>query len=95
MRLPTKLQVFANFWPPKKLQPFITLRTLQIYLLKLLIEKRREYNLKTHLLFIDYEKAFDSIQRQILFHILKSRNIPDTLLKQEWTYTHKTNINKI
>jgi len=33
------------------------------------------------LLFIDYEKAFDNIQRQILFNILKSRHISDTLLK--------------
>jgi hypothetical protein len=27
-----KLQVFANFSPPKRLQPFITPRTLHIYL---------------------------------------------------------------
>ena len=33
------------------------------------------------MLFIDYEKAFDNIQRQILFNILKSIHIPDTLLK--------------
>jgi hypothetical protein len=33
------------------------------------------------LLFIDYKKAFDNIQRQILFNILKSGYIPDTLLK--------------
>jgi len=51
------------------------------FCLRLLIEKRREFNLETHLLFIDYEKAFDSIQRQILFNILKSWHIPDTLLK--------------
>ena len=37
--------------------------------------------METHLLFIDYEKAFDNMQRQILFNILKSRHIPDTLLK--------------
>jgi hypothetical protein len=37
--------------------------------------------LETHLLFIDYEKAFDNIKREILFNILKTRNIPDTLLK--------------
>ena len=37
--------------------------------------------METHLLFIDCEKAFDNIQRQILFHILKSRHIPYTLLK--------------
>ena len=37
--------------------------------------------METHLLFIDYEKTFDNIQRQILVNILKSRQIPDTLLK--------------
>ena len=46
-----------------------------------MIEKRREFNLEIHLLFIDYKKAFDNIQRQILFNILKSRHISDTLLK--------------
>ena len=49
--------------------------------LKVLIEKRREFNLETHLLFVDYETAFDNIQRQILFNVLKSRYIPNTLLK--------------
>jgi hypothetical protein len=38
--------------------------------------------LETHLLFIDYENVFDSVQRQILFDILKSRNIPDTSIKE-------------
>ena len=51
------------------------------FCLKLLIEKIREFNLKTHLLFIGYEKAFDNIEREILFNILKSRHIPDTPLK--------------
>jgi hypothetical protein len=51
------------------------------FCLKLLTEKRREFNWETHFLFIDYEKAFDHTQRQILFNILKSRHIPDTLLK--------------
>jgi len=53
----------------------------QTFCLKLLIEKRREFNLETQLLFIDNEKAVDNIQRQVLFNILKSRHIPDTLLK--------------
>ena len=53
----------------------------QTFCLKLLIEKRREFNLETQLLLKDYEKAVDNIQRQILFNILKSRHIPDTLLK--------------
>ena len=48
---------------------------------KFLIEKRREFNLETHLLFTDYEKVFDNIQRQILFNIFESRYILDTKLK--------------
>src|SRR5215469_7400621 len=51
------------------------------FCLKVLIEKRREFNLETHLLFIDYEKAFDNIERQILFNILQLKRIPDALLK--------------
>jgi len=51
------------------------------FCLKLLIEIRREFKLEKHLLFIDYEKAFDNIQRQILFNILKSTQIPEALLK--------------
>jgi len=46
--------------------------------------------LETHLLFIEYEKAFDNIQRQILFNILKSRHFPYTLLKATVDITHKT-----
>jgi hypothetical protein len=37
--------------------------------------------LETHLLFIDYEKAFGNIKRQIVFNSLKFRHIPDKLLK--------------
>jgi len=65
-------------------------------LLKLLIEKRREFNLETHLLFIDYEKPFDNTQRQILFNILKSRHIPDRTVEGNNGYLHtKQNIDKI
>jgi hypothetical protein len=33
------------------------------FCLKLLIEKKGEYNLDTQLLYLDYEKAFDGVQR--------------------------------
>jgi len=66
------------------------------FCLKLLIEKEREFNWETHLLFIDYEKAFDNIKRQILVNILKSRQIPDTLLKATVdTYTQNKILIKI
>ena len=79
MKLQTYSEVFMTetqngFWKGRSC-------TDPTFCLKLLIGKRREFKLETHLLFIDYEKAFDNIQRQILFNILKSRHIPDILLK--------------
>jgi len=65
------------------------------FCLKFLIKKWKEYNLANHLLFIDYEKSFVSIQRQILFHILKYRNFPGTLLKAIFDTHRKQSINKI
>lgn len=51
-------------------------------------------NLETHL-FIDYEKATDCTHRQILFDMLKSRNIPDTLTKAKEDIYTENNINQI
>jgi hypothetical protein len=51
-----------------------------VFGLKLLLEKRREFNLETYFLFLDYEKAFDQINRSILFNILQKRNVPNPLL---------------
>jgi hypothetical protein len=42
-----------------------------------------------------YEKSFFSIQIQILFDILKSRNFPYTLLKAIFDTHTKQSINKI
>jgi hypothetical protein len=52
-----------------------------VFSLKLLIEKRREYNLETQILFLDYEKASDSVLRPTLFDILRIKNISHRLLK--------------
>ena len=52
-----------------------------IFGLKLLTDKRSACSLKTHLFFVDYKKACDSIQSEVLLDILTCRNIPDTLLK--------------
>jgi uncharacterized protein YgbK (DUF1537 family) len=51
-------------------------------------------NLETHL-FIDYEKATDCTHRQILFDMLKSRNIPDTFTKVKVDIHTLNNINQI
>jgi hypothetical protein len=65
------------------------------FCLTFLIENWKEYNLATHLLFIDYEKSFVSVQRQILFGILKFRIFSDTLLKAIFDIPTKQSINKI
>jgi hypothetical protein len=44
--------------------------------MKLLIEKRREFNLETHLAFLDYVKAFDKVKRDKLFEIHKAGLFP-------------------
>jgi hypothetical protein len=41
--------------------------------MKLLIKKRREFNLETHFAFMDYEKASDKVKWQKLFNILKEK----------------------
>jgi hypothetical protein len=46
-----------------------------------MVEKSREWNTKLYLLFIDFEKAFDSIDRDILGKILKYFRIPERLIK--------------
>jgi dTDP-4-amino-4,6-dideoxygalactose transaminase len=47
--------------------------------LKLIIEKHKEFNIKTHLAFIDFKKAFDKVNRNKLMEILKADNIPNQL----------------
>ena len=40
---------------------------------KVTLEKKREYNLHIHFLFLDYEKAFEEVRRMLLFSILKRK----------------------
>jgi hypothetical protein len=45
--------------------------------LKVIIEKHREFNIETHLAFIDYKKSFDKVNRNKLIEILTEDNIPN------------------
>jgi predicted ribosome quality control (RQC) complex YloA/Tae2 family protein len=47
----------------------------------MIIEKHREFNIETHLAFIDYKKAFDKVSRHKLIEILTEDNIPNQLIK--------------
>ena len=46
-----------------------------------LIEKRREFHLETLIAFIDYEKAFDKVNRDILSKILEQRGHPRYIIE--------------
>jgi hypothetical protein len=43
-------------------------------------EKRREFNPETHIVFIDYEKAFDRVNRATLWQIMERRGYPRHLI---------------
>lgn len=54
--------------------------TDNIFILKQILEKHREYNKETHILFVDYKKAFDTVARHTLFEILRKKGIPEHLI---------------
>jgi hypothetical protein len=78
-----KVQNYSEVFMTEKQNGFLKGRscTDPTFCLKLLIGKRMEFNLEIHLLLIYCEKAFESIERQILFNILISRHIPHALIK--------------
>ena len=51
-----------------------------VFMIKL-IQKRREFNLETHMAFLDLEKAFDSVNQNQLWQILNRRGIPYHLIE--------------
>ena len=51
-----------------------------VFILKQIIQKRREYNLQTHILFIDYTKAFDKVLRNKVWDIMRKNGYPSHLV---------------
>ena len=47
-----------------------------IFTIAQLIEKRREYQLPTYIAFIDFEKAFDRVNRSKLWAVMARKGIP-------------------
>ena len=54
--------------------------TDQIATLRIIIEQSIEWNSPVYLFFVDYEKAFDSVDRDILWKLLRHYGVPNKLL---------------
>lgn len=52
-----------------------------MYIVKLLMEKRNEFNNQTHIYFVDFKKAYDKVDQNKMFAILEKRNIPKNLIR--------------
>jgi len=51
-----------------------------IFSVSQIIEKHREFNIPTYIAFIDFKKAFDSVDRDKLWTIMLSKGIPTHLI---------------
>lgn len=52
-----------------------------INVLRIIIEQSAEFQSPLYLLFIDYEKAFDSINRECIWVALRNRGLPEKLIR--------------
>jgi len=55
--------------------------TDQIFTLRQILEKKREYNSEVHNLFVDFRKAYDSIHRDGLYNIMAEFGFPRKLIR--------------
>jgi hypothetical protein len=53
----------------------------QIFYIRQILQKKREYNGTVYQLFIDFKKAYDSIKREVLCNILLEFGIPKKLVR--------------
>jgi hypothetical protein len=52
----------------------------QIFYIRQILEKKWEYNGTVHQLFIDFNEAYDSVRKEVLFNILIESGIPRKLV---------------
>jgi hypothetical protein len=64
--------------------------TDQIFYIRQILEKKWEYNGTVHQLFIDFKKAYDSINREVLYNILLEFGVPKKLVRLIKTCLNET-----
>ena len=56
----------------------------QIFILRQILEKTKEFGIETHYLFIDFKSAYDTIKREQLYSAMSEFNIANKLLSLTW-----------
>ena len=52
-----------------------------VFIVKMIMEKSREFNKPLHMVFIDIQKAYDSVNRELLWRICRSYGITEKLVR--------------
>ena len=52
-----------------------------IYTLGQIIERAREYHIEVHLMFVDFRKAFDSINRKCILETLREQGVQQKIIR--------------
>ena len=52
----------------------------QLFILRNIIEQSYEWNSNIYMIFVDFQKALDSIHRETLWRIMKLYGIPDKII---------------
>ena len=58
--------------------------------MKILIEKHREFNIETHIAFVDFKKAFDRADQNKLLNILVNDQMPQQIITNIYNLYKKT-----
>jgi sorting nexin-29 len=51
--------------------------TDQLFIIRQMMEKHYEHCMNLHMLFVDFRKAFDSVNRERIYKAMKQMEIPD------------------